>query len=460
MANCESMCVATFDMSLQDYLAEEESKKLGAVSTPQEIVEFMIDVAGIKEWKGLKILEPGCGFCSFTRRIYCKYPNNEFRGVEINEDVIKFIKEKFPKPCLEIFKIEKEDFLLWQTDERFDLVIGNPPYGIPGSKRFPIRVPEKTREMYRRLFVTAKGKYNMYGYFIEKGVKLLKNGGKLVYIVPSTFMILDEYSKLRKFLSITGELDIYYLGWGVFKGRKVGVSVIVVTKDPSLRGVLKLYEVRNYLTRDVKYWYTKCDFKGEIIRFENEETRKFEEGKPKLEYLFMLYTGPRSTDYDNYPLRSRAPKEGYVCVLKGENIQPNAIDYNKCPSGLWIPKDSVKNFGDFLTVPHIVVGDTKGGTMGTKMVAAVDYKCYPWREQIHLIPKVSMSMKELEDITKYLNSEDVKKYIKTLYKEITPHTTRTQLRLLPLPKEYWKYLKGPQASSAASSSKLTCSQDS
>ena len=442
------MCTASFSLSLENYLRREEWKKFGAVSTPVDVVDFMIDVSGIKKWEGLNVLEPGCGFCSFTREIYCDHPNNTFWGVEINPTVYNVISKLFQPPC---FRIVFGDFLLWQTDERFDLVIGNPPYGIPGSKRYPIRVPKETREMYRKLFVTAKGKYNMYGYFIEKGVKLLKNGGKLVYIVPSTFMILDEYSKLRKFLSMTGELDIYYLGWGVFKGRKVGVSVIVVTKDPSLRGVLKLYEVRNYLTRDIKLWYTKTDFKGEIIRFENEETRKFEEGKPKLEDLFMLYTGPRSTDYKNYPLTSRAPKEGYVCVLKGENIQPNAIDYNKCPSGLWIPKDSVKNFGDFLTVPHIVVGDTKGGTMGTKMVAAIDYKCYPWREQIHLIPKVSMSMKELEDITKYLNSEDVKKYIKTLYKEITPHTTRTQLRLLPLPKEYWKYLKGPQASSAAPS---------
>jgi len=36
---------------------------------------------------------------------------------------------------------------------------------------------------------------------------------------------------------------------------------------------------------------------------------------------------------------------------------------------------------------------------------------------------------------------EVRRYIETLYKEITPHTTRTQLKLLPLPKEYMKYLK-------------------
>jgi adenine-specific DNA-methyltransferase len=434
MTNCESICTASFSARLESW--ENEWKKYGAVSTPPDVVRFMIDVSGIKKWEGLNILEPGCGFCNFTVEIYCDYPDNTFWGVEINPKVYEVISKMFP--C---FNIVFGDFLLWQTDERFDLVIGNPPYGIPGSKRYPIRVPEEVREKYRRLFETAKGKYNMYGYFIEKGVKLLKEGGRLVYIVPSTFMILDEFSKLREFLSRTGELDIYYLGRGVFK-EKVGVSVIVVTKDPSLRGVLKLYEVRNYLTRDMVLWYTKTDFKGEIIRFENKETRKFEEGKPKLGDLFEIYFGPTTANYSKYPKLSRVPKPCYVCVLKGDNIKPNRIDYDHCYSKYWIPKDAVGKFKKYFTVPHIVVRDTAGGNV----VAAIDDRGYPWLEQNHLIPKVPLSMDELKKITEYLNSKEVQWYVRTLYKDITQHTTITQLKLLPLPKEFEKYLKAQQGS--------------
>jgi len=57
-----------------------------------------------------------------------------------------------------------------------------------------------------------------------------------------------------------------------------------------------------------------------------------------------------------------------------------------------------------------------------------------------------MSMEELRKITEYLNSKEVQWYVRTLYKDITPHTTITQLKLLPLPKEYWKYLKAQQGS--------------
>jgi len=53
----------------------------------------------------------------------------------------------------------------------------------------------------------------------------------------------------------------------------------------------------------------------------------------------------------------------------------------------------------------------------------------------------SPSIDEMKKIAEYLNSEEVQWYVKTLYKDITPHITITQLKLLPLPKEYNKYVK-------------------
>ena len=60
MAKCGSdICTASFSLSLENYLRREEWKKFGAVSTPVDVVDFMIDVSGIKKWEGLNILEPG-----------------------------------------------------------------------------------------------------------------------------------------------------------------------------------------------------------------------------------------------------------------------------------------------------------------------------------------------------------------------------------------------------------------
>jgi adenine-specific DNA-methyltransferase len=424
----KDICGKNFSLRLEKFL--KDWKIYGAVSTPKEVVRFMLKVSEIDRWEGLSILEPGCGFYDFSREIFCQHPNNIFTGVEINRKIYEIVSTLFP------FRTILADFLLWDTNERFDLIIGNPPYGILGSKRYPIRVSKEVKEKYKRLYETMRGKYNAYGLFIEKGIKLLKEGGKLVFIVPCTFMILDEFSKLREFLARSGEIKIYYLDNKVFD-KNVTVCVLVITKSSQLKGILELYEVKNNL-RDIVFWYVKRGYKGEIIRFENEETRRFEEGKPCIQDIFELHFAARSIEYYKNPNVSREPKPGYICVLKGDNLHPNWIDYEHCYSGLWVPKDSVGEFRWFYKIPHIVVGHTKGG----RIVAAVDDKCYAWREEIHLIPKVSLSIEEMKKIAEYLNSDEVQWYVKTLYKDITPHTTITQLRLLPLPKEYNKYLEG------------------
>ena len=129
------------------------------------------------------------------------------------------------------FDLVRSDFLLWDTPKRFNLIIGNPPYGIIGDKsHYPIHVLKTQRLIYRRNFQTWFGKYNIYGAFIEKSIHLLKNGGRLAFIVPATFMILDDFKLLRKFLAEQGRTQIYYFGPGIFEKKQVSTAVLVLRK--------------------------------------------------------------------------------------------------------------------------------------------------------------------------------------------------------------------------------------
>ncbi|WP_440310656.1 Eco57I restriction-modification methylase domain-containing protein, partial [Klebsiella pneumoniae] len=70
------------------------------------------------------------------------------------------------------------DFLLWEPGEGFDLILGNPPYGIVGDgSKYPIHVLKEVKGAYKRVLSTWKGKYNLYGASLEKWVRLLKEGG-------------------------------------------------------------------------------------------------------------------------------------------------------------------------------------------------------------------------------------------------------------------------------------------
>ncbi len=81
----------------------------------------------------------------------------------------------------------------------FDAVIGNPPYiRIQAMKEYA----PKEVEFYKQAYVAAgKGNYDIYVVFVEKGLSLLRAGGRLGYILPSKFLTTDYGASLRTLLT-------------------------------------------------------------------------------------------------------------------------------------------------------------------------------------------------------------------------------------------------------------------
>lgn len=84
------------------------------------------------------------------------------------------------------------DFLTFDFGtQRFDQIIGNPPY-------FQIT---RDKEKYRKLFPILGGKFDIYILFILTSISLLKPNGILKFIIPSTFLSTDSYEPIRKYIS-------------------------------------------------------------------------------------------------------------------------------------------------------------------------------------------------------------------------------------------------------------------
>ena len=403
---------------LEEILKRDIWKTYGAVSTPVEIVDLMLRLSGLEKWEGMEILEPGSGLCDFSTRIYSKHPSNNFTGIEVNPEIYNIAASLHPR-----FNLILSDFLLWKSETRYDIVIGNPPYGIVGDKsHYPIHALKGEKPSYKILSFTWFGKYNIYGAFIEKGLHVLKNGGKLIYIVPATFMILDDFKILRKFLAASGRLEVFYLGPKIFRGKTVSTAILIVTKG--LRGI-ELYEVQQL--KNIVKCYEKDSYQGEIIRFDTQETRAFEENAIPLSQVFSIHFAARSPEVRKHSLVSKEPGDSLVPVLTGRNLHRGWIDYDKCYSGYWLPKEAALSLRQYYGLPHLVVVPGLAGKGG----AAVDAEGYPWREEMHLLPKIEGV--DIGEITRYLNGEEVQRYMWALYKDITSHVTITQLKLLPIP---------------------------
>ena len=79
---------------------------------------------------------------------------------------------------------------------KFDIVFGNPPY----VNIYKIASNKCEVDYYKKNYISAFKKFDLYVLFLEKGFKLLKKNGFLGYIIPSNFLNQPYGFKIRELL--------------------------------------------------------------------------------------------------------------------------------------------------------------------------------------------------------------------------------------------------------------------
>ena len=416
-----------------------DRKDFGIFFTPDWVVDFMIGLIEDEglEFDNLRILEPAAGGCQFLygvkknrRDIFTKAIRKV--GVEVNREIVNHLHASGE------ITIVHHDYLLWNTEERYDLIVGNPPYGIPSlSDHYTIKIDSKTKEKYKKVFETWHGKYNVYGAFIEKSIKLLKDNGQLLFIVPATFMILDEFKKLRKFLSENGKTEIIYMGSEVFKPEAdVTTVVLKFRKSREEKNKLKLYEYRE---GSLELVLKNDSWRGEIVLLSSEFSREVDRVCSfRLRDIYEVRISPRTPEIRNSPYVIKSEDrdlKGLLPILNGRNLKVGKVIYEPL-TGYWIKPEHKTKLRKFFDRPHIVVG--LGFRGDGQIGSAYDYRVYPWMGDVyHLLRKNTLLNANFDlterEVVEFLNSEIIKRYVKDIFREITYHLSITQLSVLPMP---------------------------
>ena len=97
------------------------------------------------------------------------------------------------------------------SHQSFDLVVGNPPWGSS------LTVHEKHLIQAHFLSpLTRPRVYNSFLYFLEAGVRLLKDEGQFSFLVPAALLNIEAYQHLRRWLLLHTEIDTLHAAPDLF----------------------------------------------------------------------------------------------------------------------------------------------------------------------------------------------------------------------------------------------------
>ena len=158
----------------------------------------------------------------------------------------------------------------WNGDFRagsFDVVIGNPPY-IDSEEM--VKTQPEIREYLTKKYATAKGNWDIFLVFIEKGLLLLKDGGYLGMIVPNKLLSADYAKAIRGYIQNYKIISIRdYSKIPVFKASVYPIVIIIKKESPKSNRFL--VETMKPDTDGVKIELSKT-FKQEDLDTKNQST--------------------------------------------------------------------------------------------------------------------------------------------------------------------------------------------
>lgn len=324
------------------------------VFTPTHIVSKMLDEVNYTEkLYGKTFLENSCGdgqiLCEAINRyiIDCKKEGygdeNIIFGLERDFLAIEFDKTNYEKCIKNLDIISKSygfksvnwnilnsDFLSLEINEKFDFIIGNPPYVSYAN------IDIKNRNFIRDNFDSCKkGKFDYCYPFIELSLRYLNTGGKLAYLIPTNIFKNVFAKDLRELLKdkVTKILD--YKTTKIFKNVLTSSSIIICDLD------------RN--TTNIEYYDVS---KNKYLSIEKESLGEkwiFSENKGKDKVLFSDYflaaTSVATLLNDAFVIKEYEIRGEYFYVenmpIEKEIIRPAAS-----------PRALSKDFKEFIIFPY------------------------------------------------------------------------------------------------------------
>ncbi len=221
-----------------------------AFYTDKNLVDTIVDFLPVFEKKCIRILEPSVGAGNFIHSVISKYCDKEiyFDLIDIDKTALKVLEillKKYSNSKIH-FNLINEDFLNFNFNHRYDLVIGNPPF---------TKITKKDKSNYNMSDFKNYNSSNLASYFIEKSCKL---ADYVSMIMPKNILNTPEYKETRNYLSSLKVESIIDFGETGFKGVLVEtVCLNISTNQKPAKTLVKSITRNQQVVQKQSYIFDK-----------------------------------------------------------------------------------------------------------------------------------------------------------------------------------------------------------
>ena len=349
------------------HLTHDHKKSNGVFYTPQEVVSYVLahslPPADQPLSKHFRLIDPSCGAGNFLapavealfERVWVPQTGAEGRilrlkrvierhlvGVDLDPWAIRLAGIRLAFVQLKLCPELKTPFtprLLsantltehpWLLEAGFDAVVGNPPYGA--------EIPSAQKALFQRHYQVGKGRQDTTALFIERSLRLLKEGGRLGFVVPHGVTRTGAYAECRRLLTEVARpvaladlgacfpgVNLETIAFVVEKGKKPASNPLMLLEIPRREPAVQLHSYR-----------------AGAFKFLGEQLPRFYVGRPTMPIYADLTIGPLIERIEAVG----TPLEAIAQIRRGANISARDPILSKHGSGIPVIRGrDIRRFG-------------------------------------------------------------------------------------------------------------------
>lgn len=349
-------------------------KLRGAYYTPPAIASFILRW-GINGSSDADILEPSCGDGVFLEQMANEQMLfHQVTAVEYEEEEA----EKARSIGLHDATVITADFHCFclDTEQRFSLVVGNPPF--IRYQYYDEKQQDLASEIFRKAGLKRSKLTNAWVTFVVGCSLLLKEKGKMGFVIPSELLQVTYAQQLRKYLAQTfNKINIISFENLVFEEIQQEVVLLLCERTGSDEHLIEHIEVKDAEALQ-QLDYQQLKFPSKQIDFHSDKWTYYFLDKNELDFLNRIRVAnmPRIGAYADVEVGITTGSNGYFTVpqsvvdmyqlqpyahpMVGRSVQVSSLCFTKSDWKLNLAKGAKANLLVFTP------GTKENGSEGAK----------------------------------------------------------------------------------------------